>query len=264
MSDRPMTGQPAAGQPASGPEQANAVLPPGFDAFYDRTYYRVLAYARKLAGNIADAEQAVVDAYTVTALRWDRVGGYESPEAYVRKIVRRHIAKAIRQWWRRQDPGWLRNVPLPPPPADPELSAEARELLALFQLLSKAQRQVLELHCQGLTSSEIAQELGMKPTTVRTHLERARARLRNALGLWPKPEGNRGDEFAPAAASKGRPGEPGTGRPERDPLAEFLAGSHQALLDAIAADEERKARVRAEIIARLGGQGRPVSRRRRR
>lgn len=44
--------------------------------------------------------------------------------------------------------------------------------------LSKRERQVVELVCDGLTSKEIARCLGISPGTVRKHRENASARLR--------------------------------------------------------------------------------------
>jgi DNA-directed RNA polymerase specialized sigma24 family protein len=62
--------------------QDDAALPPGFDEFFVATYGRVLTYARFLARDMVDAEQAVADAYAAAAKRWDQVSGYEVKEAY--------------------------------------------------------------------------------------------------------------------------------------------------------------------------------------
>ncbi|HEV2375378.1 MAG TPA: sigma-70 family RNA polymerase sigma factor [Streptosporangiaceae bacterium] len=220
-------------------EQDGAALPPGFDDFYRKTYARVLAWARFLAWNMADAEQAVTDAFTATAQRWDGVGvsGFEAAEAYVRTIVRRQLARTRRRWLRRYYAEL--HGPVPPPPSDPHLAAEAREVLALFPQLSRRQREVLALWCQEYTSEEIARELGMKSTAVRTHLQRARHKLRDTLGMRGA-EDERAGEFVSAA----------------DQLTIVLFRCEAELSETFAADTERMERIRAEIIARLAGQAR--------
>jgi RNA polymerase sigma-70 factor (ECF subfamily) len=226
------------------------VLPAGFDDFYRKTSGPVLAYARLLAGNMADAEEAAADAYAAAARRWDQFGGYEAPEALVRLIVRQRLAKTRRRSWRRAAAD--QHGPVPAPFADPELSVQASVVLACFALLPAKQRQVMALCCQEYTSEEIARELGMKPSTVRTHLERARRRLRDALGMGPGTAEDRAADFVSAAsvrqAAGGGPGIADMPRPDR--LADLLLRTETALREAITADTERMERLRARIAAR--------------
>lgn len=233
--------------------QDDTALPPGFDEFFAAAYARVLTYARFLARNMVDAEQAAADAYAATAKRWDRISGFESKEAYVRRIVRQQLAREHRRGWRRR--GAETRGLVPPRPADPELSAEVRMVLDLFPLLPPKQRAVLILCCQEYTSEEIAQELGMKPSTVRTHLERARRRLRDALGIRPGPGADRTDEFVPAASARRRNTSslPGPERHEHDQLTSLLHDSEAELREAFAADQARMERIRAVIAARVAG-----------
>lgn len=244
MSDRPMPEQPAAEQLVGGPEQAGADLPPGFDEFFSRHYAGAMAFAHSMTkGTTIDAEQAVVDAFTEVARRWGQFEDFEHAKAYLYKIIRRMLVKERKRLGKYQDPLWLRDVPEPQRPSDPGLSAEVRALLRFaWRHLPEKQRLVLWWHIPGFTSSEIAQELQMTPGVVRTHLQRARAKLSDAFGLWPEAGGKGTDAFAP-----------GTPALERDPLADFLAASYQALCELFAADGDRKARIRAEVIARLGG-----------
>lgn len=223
---------------------------PGFDEFYRDTYSRVLAGARFLAANMVDAEQAVADGYAETAKRWDRVSGYEAREAYVRRIVRQRLAKARRRRGRRKHAET--RGPVPPRATDPELSAQVRLVLDLIPLLPPRQRAAIALSAQELTSEEIAQELGMKASTVRTHLERARRRLRDALGIRPGTSGDRLDEFVPAGtgARSTRP-RPGTEQPEPDPLARLLRRGDTELREALAADTARRERLRALIADQI-------------
>lgn len=228
-------------------------LPPCFEGFYVETYGRVLTYARFLASNMVDAEQAAADAYAATAKRWDLVSGYEAKEAYVRRIVRQRLAKEHRRRWHRGSAETRGPAPLRP--TDPELSAEVRMVLDLFPLLPKKQRAVLVLACQEYTSEEIAQELGMKPSTVRTHLERARRRLRDALGIRPGPDADRTDEFVPAASARRGDASslPGPEQHEHNQLTSLLRRGEAELREAFAADQARMERIRAVIAARVAG-----------
>lgn len=233
--------------------RAAAASPPGFDEFFNATYSRVLAYARFLARNMVDAEQATVDAYAATAKQWDRVGGFEAREAYVRRIVWQKLAKEHRRRQRRWSADARGRVPTRP--TDPELSAEVRMVLDLIPSLPPRQRAVLILCCQEYTSEEIAQELGMKPSTVRTHLERARRRLRDALGITWERGTDRTDRLVSASSARhGDAGSlPGPEQFERDRLSELVHRSEAELREAFAADRARMERIRGLIAARIAG-----------
>jgi RNA polymerase sigma-70 factor (ECF subfamily) len=225
----------------------------GFEDFYDETSKRVLTHACLLAQNMVDAEQAVVDAYAETAKRWDRISGYEAKEAYVRMIVRQRLAREHRRRWRRRScESWGQ---APSRPADPALSAEVRLVLDLLQMLPAKQRAVMALACQEYTSGEIAQELRMAPSTVRTHLTRARNRLRDALGLQPGPGADRIDEFASAVYERRGNVSPLPGREQEgnDQLTGLLQGSEAELREAFATDQARMERIRAAVAARIAG-----------
>jgi RNA polymerase sigma-70 factor (ECF subfamily) len=231
----------------------DTALPPGFGEFFDATYGRVLAYARFLARGMADAEQAAADAYAITVENWGRVSSFEAKEAYVRRIVWQKIGKQKRRRLR----GWIAEKRgfVSPRPTDPELSAEVRLVLELISRLPPKQRAVLILCCQEYTSEEIAQELGMKPSTVRTHLERGRRRLRDALGIRPGSGIDRTDEFVPAASSRRGNASPlpGSEQLEHDQLTVLLYRSEAELREAFAADQARMERIRAGIAAQVAG-----------
>ena len=53
----------------------------------------------------------------------------------------------------------------------------AAENVAIFDRLAPREREIAELSCNGLTSSEVAERLGIKPSSVRTTLHRVYAKL---------------------------------------------------------------------------------------
>jgi RNA polymerase sigma-70 factor (ECF subfamily) len=66
-----------------------------------------------------------------------------------------------------------------PEPADPTRRAELLDLAAALQRIDPGDRRLIALrHLAGLTSEEIARELGRSPASVRGRLARALARLR--------------------------------------------------------------------------------------
>ena len=74
----------------------------GFEAFYAGSYQRLLGQLFAVTGDLAEAENALQEAYARAFVRWPRVGGYDRPEAWVRR------ARAL--------------LRLGPPPVVPELS----------------------------------------------------------------------------------------------------------------------------------------------
>lgn len=110
----------------------------------------------------------------------------EDPEAFYWATLRKLLASHRRKQKERDKPvEWIRQalhrrVPLP----DEELmEKECRELVkALLREAPEGQAEVAWLLLDEWTVAEIAKELGIKPSTVRTHRER----LREHLGpLWP-------------------------------------------------------------------------------
>jgi DNA-binding CsgD family transcriptional regulator len=69
---------------------------------------------------------------------------------------------------------------------------EAREHLETWQALTPREKEVTALACLGHTNKQIAQELVIAPSTVKTHLRntkhkfgvRSKLELRNALADW--------------------------------------------------------------------------------
>ena len=60
-----------------------------FEDFYQSTRHRVVTVLYALSGNMADAQDATQEAYARAWQQWSKVGGYASPEAWVRTVARR-------------------------------------------------------------------------------------------------------------------------------------------------------------------------------
>jgi RNA polymerase sigma-70 factor, ECF subfamily len=151
----------------------------GFAAFYASSYRRLLGQLFAVTGDLAEAENVLQEAYARAFVRWGRVGAYDLPEAWVRRVALNLAAMGERSL-RRRARALLR---LGPPPQVPALSADAVDLRAALRALPLGQRQVIVLHhLVGLPVEEVARELRLAPGTVKSRLARGRAAMAGTLG----------------------------------------------------------------------------------
>jgi RNA polymerase sigma-70 factor, ECF subfamily len=149
-----------------------------FAAFYAGSYRRLLGQVFAVTGDLAEAENLLQEAYARAFVRWSRVGAYDRPEAWVRRVAINLAAMADRSL-RRRARALLR---LGPPPLVPELSPELLDLRDALAALPLGQRQVIVLHhLVGLPVEEIARELRLAPGTVKSRLARGRAAMAGTL-----------------------------------------------------------------------------------
>lgn len=156
----------------------------GFDALYRRDFHALLALAYGLSGSRAAAEELVQDAFLAAFHRWEVIGAYDEPGAWLRRVVvnrsisgvRRRMAEAralVRLGQRRVLPEALA------PPDD--------ELWRAVRALPTRQAQVVALHhLDDRPVAEVAAILDCSEGTVKSHLHRARQAL--AVALAPKED----------------------------------------------------------------------------
>jgi RNA polymerase sigma-70 factor (ECF subfamily) len=150
----------------------------GFAAFYAGSYRRLLGQLFAVTGDLAEAENVLQEAYARAFARWSRVGDYDLPEAWVRRVAINLAAMAERSL-RRRARALLR---LGPPPLVPELSPDLLDLRDALAALPLGQRQVIVLHhLVGLPVEEVARELRLAPGTVKSRLARGRAAMAGSL-----------------------------------------------------------------------------------
>ncbi len=152
-----------------------------FDAFYRREYRPVAGLAYVLSGSSAAAEDVTQEAFVAAYREWDRIGTYEKPGAWVRRVVankaasvvRRRVseAKALARLGGRLSPGI-------------ELGAATDEVWREVRRLPKRQAQAVALrYLEDRSLEDIAEILGLSPGTVKTHLLRGRQALARRLGI---------------------------------------------------------------------------------
>ncbi|MCA1711602.1 MAG: SigE family RNA polymerase sigma factor [Actinobacteria bacterium] len=143
-----------------------------FDAFVAARGRALWRTAWLLTADRHTAEDLVQSTLVETWRRWDRIGGMEHAEAYVRRVM---VTTHLRWWRRRRVPVSFGPVPEVavveiPPPSD---------LLLALRELPAAQRAVIVLrYFDDRTEAQTAELLGVSVGTVKSHHARALARLR--------------------------------------------------------------------------------------
>ena len=138
-----------------------------------------LAYA--LSGSRAAAEDLAQEAFLAAHKSWDKVGAYEKPEAWVRRVVanmsvslfRRKVREAKALARMRGNEAYL-----------PALPAEDEEFWKQVRALPKRQAQVIALfYLEDRSVADIAEILECAQNTVKVHLHKGRIKLAEKLGL---------------------------------------------------------------------------------
>jgi RNA polymerase sigma-70 factor, ECF subfamily len=150
-----------------------------FEAFFAAAYPRLVRQLFAVVGEVGDAEDVVQEAFARAALRWQRIGAYDDPEGWVRRVALNRARSNLRRS-RRALAALARVGPVAEVPA---LSADAVAVAAALRRLRLRHREVLVLHyVVGLSVQEAARQLGVPAGTVKSRLARGRAALARQLG----------------------------------------------------------------------------------
>ncbi|WP_165988945.1 RNA polymerase sigma factor [Streptomyces sp. YIM 98790] len=221
-----------------------------FDAFFERSFPGMLARARLRSACPQDADDALQEAYTAAFRRWDSLRDYESPDAWVYKVLRQRLAEAARRR-RRAVPSGLAGLPQPHA-ADPADAVEVREALRALDTLPGRQRMVMILHTlEGMPQQEIADLLKVSRATVAVTLYTARRKLEKLLGrpergASGRPSGTRRHALIPAGPQPARWAATG-------PVAGLLRAAELALRRDFAGRPELGAPLRAAVHGSVRG-----------
>jgi RNA polymerase sigma-70 factor (ECF subfamily) len=156
-----------------------------FDALVRRYVRRAHAIARRLMQNPADAEDLVQDAF-LRAL--ERIGTFDARRAFgpwfFRLLVNTGLDTHRKAKVRRTEPEDLEAPSKEPTPLQSVEREEIRRRFdAALAVLPPRQRLIVWAYeVDGLSTEEIADELGVSQGTVRSHLHHGRHALRAALG----------------------------------------------------------------------------------
>ena len=152
---------------------------PDFESFYRSEYRSVVGLAYALSGSRIAAEDIAQDAFLAAHKQWEKVGFYEQPEAWVRRVVSNLAVSAFRTRVREA----AAVARLKPREAYlPRLPVEDADFWKAVRGLPKRQSQVITLHyLEDRSVNEIAEILDCSPNTVKVHLHKGRDRLARRL-----------------------------------------------------------------------------------
>jgi RNA polymerase sigma factor (sigma-70 family) len=165
---------------ADSPEPCPASSAQQFEAFFRTMYEPLLTFATFWCGSYHDADEAVDTVMIAISRRWDEI---KNPSAYARRAVPRTIMKI------RRDRGDHRFVAVPNDqlPELADLISDVDRITGdqwvkeLLGTLPPTQYAVLSRFLDGLSMSEISDELRRSESTIRQNYKLARDRLRPAV-----------------------------------------------------------------------------------
>lgn len=156
--------------------------PADFREFYQANYGRMVALITALTGSRAEAEDVTQEAFARALARWNRLGGYDLPEAWVRRVALRIAFDSVRRLRRALRVMARLSAERPGQPAVPEDSLGFTDLGQALRQLPVAQREVLVLHyLADLSVEQIAADRGLPTGTVKARLAYGRRRLEREL-----------------------------------------------------------------------------------
>jgi RNA polymerase sigma-70 factor (ECF subfamily) len=162
----------------AGVERGGDYITSSFDDFMRREYSRALAFARAVTHSWNEADDLCQEAFLAAFKRWDAVGGFDRPDAFVRRVIANRSVSGFRR--RRAEAAALQRVeqgrPIDTDGTDPAFWA------AVGRLPSR-QRHVVALHyLEDRSVKDIADVLEIAEGTVKAHLHAARQSLAQLLG----------------------------------------------------------------------------------
>lgn len=171
--------------------RARAAATADFDDLFRSVWPRAVATARRIVGPGGDPESLAAEALTRAYDRWPSVGRHPAPEAWVLRVT---INLALDKVRRMPAPEGaiidLRDdAPVRGLVADSTDDATVVRLAlgaALRELPEKQRHAVALRYLAGCQEDQIAASLGINPGTVKTHLKRGLAKLRDELGADPE------------------------------------------------------------------------------
>ncbi len=147
---------------------------------YAACYDRLVRVLTLVAGDRAEAEDVVQEAFVRLVPRWSKISAYDDPEAWVRAVAFRILSNRFRR---------ARNAVVAARRSDEmrrargvdqgaETSSDGVDIARALALLPVGQRQVVVMHhLLDLPVEEISRALGVPAGTVKSRLSRARVAL---------------------------------------------------------------------------------------
>ncbi|GIG57345.1 RNA polymerase sigma24 factor [Longispora fulva] len=147
---------------------------------YDDCYRRLVTQLYAFTGDLAEAQDAVQEAFARALARPKHISDIENPEAWLRTVA----VNLVRRRWRRRrlfDTIMMRTRPVTST-VEPGPEPDRTDLLAALAQLPQAYREVIVLHhLADLPVDEVATTLDLPVGTVKSRLSRGRTALATRL-----------------------------------------------------------------------------------
>ncbi len=141
---------------------------------YDASYRRLVVQLFALTGDLADAEDAVQEAFLKALAKGQLFANVDNSEAWLRTVALNHV----RNRWRHAEVVRKLRTKVPGPTPDAEVDPEHVALVEALGKLDLPHRTVVVLHYLADRSiGDISRELGVPEGTVKTRLARGRELL---------------------------------------------------------------------------------------
>jgi RNA polymerase sigma-70 factor, ECF subfamily len=156
-----------------------------FATLYQTRFGDLAAQLYAFTGDTLETQDLVQEAFIRAWQRWDRVGRYDDPGAWVRRAawnlaITRHRRRKI--FRRVPEPG-------PPPPESPEAGLHRVDLVASLRKLPEKVRRAVVLHyLTDMSIADIAAEMGAAEGTVKSWLRRGRTELATHLAGYRRAD----------------------------------------------------------------------------
>ena len=149
-----------------------------FERFFRDEYPRLVPMLQALTGDRQRAEDLAQDALAAAQRDWRRIGRYDKPGAWVRRVALNRSSNDRRR--QRREAASLQRIGVAEPTT--ETAGHDARLWALVRALPEQQRWAVALHyVEDRSVADVAEVLGCSAGTVKTHLSRARETLARQL-----------------------------------------------------------------------------------
>jgi RNA polymerase sigma-70 factor (ECF subfamily) len=157
-----------------------------FDELYRRDRRAVVALAYALSGSRSGAEELAQEAFLAAFKAWDRIGGYDDPGAWVRRVVVNRSVSGVRR--RVAEARALARLAARPAPLGELAPADAEFWQAVRSLPARQSQAIALRYVEDRSIAEIAEILECAVGTVKAHLFKGRRALATTLGCTVEDE----------------------------------------------------------------------------
>jgi len=146
-----------------------------FDAYFRASKQPLLSMAYLLTGDMQIAQDLTQEAFLRTWSRWSRIGTYDDPQGWTRRVLYNLVVSQSRRN-KSRNKSLVRPRSVPPPD-------ELHLMLAsvLRSLPENQMRAILFHDGAGMSVKEVATEMGVPEGTVKAWLSRGRSAAATAL-----------------------------------------------------------------------------------